>query len=308
MQEVELAEPSNLSFHGVSAMERRNEEEINEVPIPHFLKPLDFKICGPVTTVFDTTENRASQATSLRALENQVGQIASALSSRLQGAMPKKEHCKAIILRSGTQLPEVINDAVVEEDSSDFIHGTNLEPFVEQSTTEKVKQNNVEVEPTRVANRNAMAKQPQQVVGRPLLPFSQQFQKSKQDFQFKNFLELTDCSYAHLEGKIEEVLVRVGKFIFPVDFVILECEANKEVPIILGRPFLATGRTLIDVQKGELTIRVNDQQITFNVFDAMKCTDENEKCHAIGFLDSAVEKEFANFVTKILMMMEIHLS
>ena len=78
-------------------------------------------------------------------------------------------------------------------------------------------------------------------------------------------LQLADRSHAYLEGKIEDVLVKVDKFIFPVDFIVLDFEADKEVPIILGRPFLATGKTLIDVQKGELTMRVNDQQVTFNV-------------------------------------------
>ncbi|XP_024030537.1 uncharacterized protein LOC112094270 [Morus notabilis] len=64
-------------------------------------------------------------------------------------------------------------------------------------------------------------------------------------------LQLADRSLAHPEGKIENVLVKVDKFIFPADFIILDYEADVEVPIILGRPFLATGRTLIDVQKGE---------------------------------------------------------
>ena len=50
----------------------------------------------------------------------------------------------------------------------------------------------------------------------------------------------------------------MDNFIFPADFVILEMEEDKEVPIILGRPFLATGRAMIDVQKGELTMRLND--------------------------------------------------
>ena len=64
-------------------------------------------------------------------------------------------------------------------------------------------------------------------------------------------------------------MVHVDKFIFPIDFVILDFEVDKEVPIILGRPFLATGRTLINVQKGTLTIRVQDDQVTFNVFKSM---------------------------------------
>ena len=62
-------------------------------------------------------------------------------------------------------------------------------------------------------------------------------------------LQLTDRSHAYPEGKIEDVLVKVDKFIFPVDFVVLDFEADKEVPNIIGRPFLATGKTLFDVQK-----------------------------------------------------------
>ncbi|XP_040941201.1 uncharacterized protein [Gossypium hirsutum] len=72
----------------------------------------------------------------------------------------------------------------------------------------------------------------------------------------------------------------------------IDCKADKDVPIILGRPFLATGRTVIDVQKGELTMGVNGQQITFNVFKALKCATDIDKCHAISLLDFVVEEEF----------------
>ena len=68
--------------------------------------------------------------------------------------------------------------------------------------------------------------------------------------------------------------MKVEKFIFPVDFIVLDFEADKEVPIIFGRPFLTTRKTLIDVQKGELTMRVNDQQVTFNVLEAMRNPNE----------------------------------
>ncbi|KAL5570394.1 hypothetical protein UlMin_026969 [Ulmus minor] len=53
-------------------------------------------------------------------------------------------------------------------------------------------------------------------------------------------LQLVDRSFAHPEGKIVDVLIRVDKFVFPADFIILDFEADREVPIILGRPFLAT--------------------------------------------------------------------
>ncbi|XP_038876710.1 uncharacterized protein LOC120069100 [Benincasa hispida] len=78
-------------------------------------------------------------------------------------------------------------------------------------------------------------------------------------------LQLADRSIKLPEGKIGDVLVQVDKFIFLAYFVILDYEADREIPIILGRPFLATGRALIDVQKGELTIRVDDQEVKFNV-------------------------------------------
>ncbi|KAI3716246.1 hypothetical protein L6452_23455 [Arctium lappa] len=60
-------------------------------------------------------------------------------------------------------------------------------------------------------------------------------------------LQLADRSLAYPKGKIEDILVKVDKFIFPADFLVLDYETDKDVPIILGRPFLATGRTLIDV-------------------------------------------------------------
>ncbi|PIN18012.1 hypothetical protein CDL12_09323 [Handroanthus impetiginosus] len=95
-------------------------------------------------------------------------------------------------------------------------------------------------------------------------------------------LQLADRSLTYPKGVIEDILVKVDKFIFPADFVVLDMEVDSEIPIILGRPFLANGRTLIDVQKGELTMRVQDQQITFNVFKAMKFPNESDECFAVS--------------------------
>ncbi|KAM6558679.1 hypothetical protein CsatA_027919 [Cannabis sativa] len=109
-------------------------------------------------------------------------------------------------------------------------------------------------------------------------------------------LQLADHSMAHPEGKIEDVLVQVDKFIFPADFIILDYEEDREVPIILGRPFLATGRTLIDVEKGELTMRAQDEQATFKVFHPMRAPDAIGECLAIGDMDPNMveESEFKN--------------
>ena len=101
-------------------------------------------------------------------------------------------------------------------------------------------------------------------------------------------LKLADRSHAYPEGKIEDVLLKVDKFIFPVDFIVLDFEADKEVPIILGRPFLAIRKTMINVQKGELTMRVNDQQVTFNVLEAMKNPDEAKDYNFLSVMDFVV--------------------
>ena len=63
-------------------------------------------------------------------------------------------------------------------------------------------------------------------------------------------LQMADRSMAQPEGILEDVLFKVGKFIFPVDFVIMQMEEDTQVPLLLGRPFLATGAASIDVQKG----------------------------------------------------------
>ncbi|XP_010246522.1 PREDICTED: uncharacterized protein LOC104589783, partial [Nelumbo nucifera] len=62
-------------------------------------------------------------------------------------------------------------------------------------------------------------------------------------------LQLADRSIKYPRGIVEDVLVRVGNFIIPTDFIVLDMEEDRTMPLILGRPFLATGNALIDVQK-----------------------------------------------------------
>ncbi|GKV46874.1 hypothetical protein SLEP1_g53835 [Rubroshorea leprosula] len=67
-------------------------------------------------------------------------------------------------------------------------------------------------------------------------------------------------------------------------------EEDHEVPLILGRPFLATGRTLIDVQKGKLMLRVENEQVTFNVFDAMKYPSDIDSCFMMETIDETINE------------------
>nr|XP_009594767.1 uncharacterized protein LOC104091192 [Nicotiana tomentosiformis] len=76
-------------------------------------------------------------------------------------------------------------------------------------------------------------------------------------------LQFADQSTKTTKGIIENVLVRVDKFVFPVDFIVLEMKECPDEPIILGRPFLTTGRAIIDVHQGQLILRVYEERVIF---------------------------------------------
>ncbi|PHT51794.1 Cytochrome c oxidase subunit 3 [Capsicum baccatum] len=83
-------------------------------------------------------------------------------------------------------------------------------------------------------------------------------------------LVMADRSVKRPVGILNDVLVKVSSFIFPADFVILDCKEDSEVPIILGRPFLATESVLIDMKDNELLFRINDEVVRFDICKAMK--------------------------------------
>ena len=101
-------------------------------------------------------------------------------------------------------------------------------------------------------------------------------------------LQLADRSLKHPRGIIEDVLVKVDKFIFPADFIVLDMGEDKEIPIILGRPFLATGRAMIDVQRGELNLRVQEDEVKFNMFEAVRHPAESDTCFMVEIVEAIV--------------------
>ena len=104
-------------------------------------------------------------------------------------------------------------------------------------------------------------------------------------------LQLADRSLKPPRGVIEDVLVKVDKFIFPADFIVLDMEEDNEIPIILGRPFLATGRAMIDVQMGELKLRVQEDEVKFNVFEAMRHPTESDTCFIVETVEAIVSSQ-----------------
>nr|GEV93326.1 reverse transcriptase domain-containing protein [Tanacetum cinerariifolium] len=105
-------------------------------------------------------------------------------------------------------------------------------------------------------------------------------------------LELADRSITCPKGVAEDVFVKVGKFHFPTDFVVVDFEEDPHVPLILGRSFLRTGRALIDVYGEEITLRVNDEAVTFNLNQTTRysSTYDNLSVNRIDIIDVAREE------------------
>ncbi|GJX87218.1 reverse transcriptase domain-containing protein [Tanacetum coccineum] len=106
----------------------------------------------------------------------------------------------------------------------------------------------------------------------------------------KMVLELADRIISKPSGVAKNVFVKVGKFYFPADFVVLDFIADPQVPLILGRPFLRTAHTLIDVYEGEITLRNDDQSLTLKCGDAPSISYNNlESLKKVDLIDAACE-------------------
>jgi len=90
-------------------------------------------------------------------------------------------------------------------------------------------------------------------------------------------LQLADRSTVYPEGVLEDVLVKVNDLIFPADFYVLDMgndNSSKSSQLLLGRPFLSTAKTKIDVFKGKITMEFDNKTIGFNVYDVPENTNE----------------------------------
>nr|GEY81221.1 DNA-directed DNA polymerase [Tanacetum cinerariifolium] len=104
-------------------------------------------------------------------------------------------------------------------------------------------------------------------------------------------LELADRSITCPKGVAEDVFVKVGKFYFPTDFVVMDFKADPRVPLILGRSFLRIGRALIDIYEEEITLRVNDEAITFNLNQTTRYSSTYDDLSAKSSIEEPPEVE-----------------
>ncbi|XP_073137709.1 uncharacterized protein [Henckelia pumila] len=98
-------------------------------------------------------------------------------------------------------------------------------------------------------------------------------------------LKFSDGSIKYPRGIVENVLVKIEQFIYPLDFVILDMDEDCEVPMILGRPFLAASRALIDVERGELVLRLKDEQVIFKMLKSATESPILKSCSAVYLVD-----------------------
>jgi hypothetical protein len=101
-------------------------------------------------------------------------------------------------------------------------------------------------------------------------------------------LQLADKSITRPSGIAEDVLVRVDKFVFPIDFVVMDIEEDDDVPLILGRSFIKTARMMIDSDDGIMKVRVQDEEVSFNLWEAMKHPKGKGACFKLDATDEAI--------------------
>ncbi|XP_027152320.1 uncharacterized protein LOC113752407 [Coffea eugenioides] len=107
-------------------------------------------------------------------------------------------------------------------------------------------------------------------------------------------MQLADRSNAYPDGVLEDILVQVDKLVFPADFYVLEMDDDFSVSplILLGRPFLMTSKTKIDVYSGTLTMEFDGEIIKFNICDAMKYSSEAHSVFVIDEIDPFMQQKF----------------
>ena len=104
-------------------------------------------------------------------------------------------------------------------------------------------------------------------------------------------LQLADRSIKHPYEIVEDLIVKVDKFLFLVDFVVMDMEKDTEVHLILGRPFVKTARVIIDVDKGQLKVCVQDEEVSFDIFEAMKHPSGAKECFKMDVLDEICDEQ-----------------
>ncbi|XP_021734953.1 uncharacterized protein LOC110701647 [Chenopodium quinoa] len=254
---------------------------------------------------------------SIQNLENQVSQISSAV-SRLEakdtGKLPSqtelnpKQQVNAITLRSGKKLQETVvapkkaKDLIgVEEEEVEKKLRRILQPLPLMSLC------HLSQKPCKILEGTVYDQEKAQVGRKRKSEGDTTLHRAMFDLGasinvipyslFKSLelgplhetgvvIQLADRSNVYPKGVVEDVLVKVDGLIFPADFYVLDMEHDKQAaPILLGRPFLKTAKTKIDVSTGSLTMEVDGKAIVYNIYDTIKYPVDTHSLYSINVVD-----------------------
>jgi hypothetical protein len=115
-------------------------------------------------------------------------------------------------------------------------------------------------------------------------------------------LLLADRSVKVPRGIVEDVLVQVDKFIYPVDFIVLDTqpvEACNSFPVILGRPFLATSNALINYRNGVMKLSFGNMTLEMNIFNICKQPGDDNDLKEVDLIEELVYDQFESTFSKI---------
>ncbi|KAK2373435.1 hypothetical protein QL285_074466 [Trifolium repens] len=101
-------------------------------------------------------------------------------------------------------------------------------------------------------------------------------------------LQLADKSITYPSGIAEDVLVKVDKFMFPIDVVVMDIEEDDDVPLILGRGFMKTACMMINIDDGVMKVRVQNEEVNFNLWEAMKHSNDKGACFKLDAIEEAI--------------------
>ena len=114
-------------------------------------------------------------------------------------------------------------------------------------------------------------------------------------------LSMVDKYIKYPLGDLENIPTKVGKFIIPVNFVVMDIKEDLEIPILLGRPFLVTTEVVIDMKNGKIKVEVNNEYIIFDVYKMIKTSPPIEVCeriHSIDIIDECVQNVVNKYIGK----------
>ncbi|XP_020271670.1 uncharacterized protein LOC109846842 [Asparagus officinalis] len=238
-----------------------------------------------------------SLATHNKMLENQITQLAqqfsfSSRSSRMFHEQPEtnpKGSVNAITLRNGKDLEE----PMMRSDHKDVVdESEKLVTSEKEHAGEKGE--NVERYVTSAPYKPPLPfPQSDMSINRALCDLGASV--SRMPLSICNKLQMGDLKPTTISLQLADR--SVGKFYIPVDFVILKIEEDSQIPNILGRPFLATTGTVIDVKNGKLSLNIGDEKVNFDLFSGMKFPLIDDNSCRIDTVDMVVREDFTRYIS-----------